>query len=77
MSLSESLPTRAAVERAAAGLREVIAPSPLQPSARLSEALGLEVWLKREDLQPVRSYKLRGAYTLIASLDADQRAAEI
>ncbi|GAA4125161.1 threonine ammonia-lyase IlvA [Nocardioides fonticola] len=55
----------------------MIEPSPLQHHPRLSDLLGLEVWLKREDLQPVRSYKLRGAYTLIASLDADQRAAGV
>src|SRR6202012_5509146 len=42
---------------------------PLQRNERLSELVGGEVWLKREDLQPVRSYKLRGAYNLIAQLD--------
>ena len=36
--------------------------TPLMRNTNLSEATGAEVWLKREDLQPVRSYKLRGAY---------------
>ncbi|WP_028930401.1 threonine ammonia-lyase IlvA [Pseudonocardia asaccharolytica] len=57
------------VDAAAERLRPVIGPSPLQLSPRLSEAVGGEVWLKREDLQPVRSYKIRGAYNLIAQLD--------
>lgn len=64
----------AQVDTAAARLRAVIGPSPLQISARLSDAARGEVWLKREDLQPVRSYKIRGAYNLIAQLDADARA---
>jgi len=41
----------------------------------LSERLRGEVWLKREDLQPVRSYKVRGAYNLIAQLPESARAA--
>ncbi|MFC5992814.1 threonine ammonia-lyase IlvA [Pseudonocardia hispaniensis] len=61
------------VDAAAERLRPVIGPSPLQLSPRLSNALGGEVWLKREDLQPVRSYKIRGAYNLIAQLDVAAR----
>ena len=63
------------VDDAAARLRAVIGPTPLQLNPRLSDALGGEVWIKREDLQPVRSYKIRGAYNLIAQLpDADRAA---
>lgn len=65
------------VRAAAAGLAAVVPPTPLHRSDRLSALLGLEVWLKREDLQPVRSYKLRGAYTLISGLDDAQRAAGV
>jgi len=61
---------RAAAER----LHDVVVRTPLERNDRLSESLGAEVWLKREDLQPVRSYKLRGAYNFIASLDAAERA---
>lgn len=70
-------PGAAAVRAAARGLADVVAPTPLQRHDRLSALLGLDVRLKREDLQPVRSYKLRGAYTLLAGLDAEQRAAGV
>lgn len=65
--------TAADVDDAAGRLRAVIGPTPLQLSPRLSDAVGGEVWLKREDLQPVRSYKIRGAYNLIAQLDTPTR----
>jgi len=48
--------------------------TPLDPAPRLSARLGNRVLLKREDLQPVFSFKLRGAYTCMARLDAAQRA---
>ncbi len=47
---------------------EVAIESPLEPATRLSRRLGNTVLLKREDLQPVFSFKLRGAYNKIASL---------
>jgi threonine dehydratase len=59
----------ALVEEAAARLAGVVRRTPLERSERLSALVGAEVWLKREDLQPVRSYKLRGAYNLMAQLD--------
>ncbi|MDQ1719946.1 MAG: threonine dehydratase [Pseudonocardiales bacterium] len=62
------------VDAASGRLAEVVANTPLERNARLSEQLCADVWLKREDLQPVRSYKLRGAYNLIAQLDAETRA---
>ncbi|MGV6849102.1 MAG: threonine ammonia-lyase IlvA [Marinibacterium sp.] len=46
---------------AEAGMRAVFAPTPLQRNAMLSERFDADIWLKREDLSPVRSYKLRGA----------------
>ena len=52
----------------------MIVRTPLERNDRLSEQFGADVWLKREDLQPVRSYKLRGAYNFIASLSEDERA---
>lgn len=64
----------ATVEAAADALAGVVTRTPLQASARLSERFGVEVLLKREDLQVVRSYKVRGAYTVIARLDAEARA---
>ena len=62
------------VDEAAGRLSQAIRPSPLMRSERLSDRSGLDVWLKREDLQPVRSYKVRGAYNLISQLTAEQRA---
>ncbi len=47
---------------------DVAIESPLEPAARLSRRLGNEILLKREDLQPVFSFKLRGAYNRIAQL---------
>jgi threonine dehydratase len=43
-------------------LRALFEPTPLQRNDHLSTRLGAEIWLKREDLTPVRSYKLRGAF---------------
>jgi threonine dehydratase len=57
------------VDAAVARLSEVVTRTPLELNERLSALVGGEVWLKREDLQPVRSYKLRGAYNLMAQLD--------
>jgi threonine dehydratase len=53
---------------------EVARETPLEPAARLSRRLGHSVLLKREDLQPVFSYKIRGAHNRIAHLDAAERA---
>ena len=62
------------VTAAAERLRDVAVRTPLELNDRLSELVGAQVWLKREDLQPVRSYKLRGAYNFIASLSQADRA---
>ncbi len=51
--------------------------TPVQHNPRLSTLTGTEVWLKREDLQPVRSYKLRGAYNLIAQLSSNEQRAGV
>lgn len=66
-----------AVDQAAARLAGVVTRTPLQRNDRLSAATGAEVWLKREDLQPVRSYKIRGAYNLISQLDDAHRQAGV
>ncbi|ASP19728.1 hydroxyectoine utilization dehydratase EutB [Antarctobacter heliothermus] len=47
---------------AEAAMRDVFPPTPLLRNAHLSDRFGAEVLLKREDLSPVRSYKLRGAF---------------
>jgi threonine dehydratase len=55
-------------------LKSVVLKTPLQFHRKLSEKFGCEVYLKREDLQIVRSYKIRGAYNLISSLNEEQRS---
>jgi threonine dehydratase len=62
-----------AIDEAASRLQPVVELTGLQFNARLSEQTGAEVWLKREDLQQVRSYKIRGAYNLIAQLGQAER----
>lgn len=69
--------TAQGIDEAAARLAGVVTETPLQYNQRLSDATGAQVWLKREDLQPVRSYKLRGAYNLIAQLTSAERAAGV
>ncbi|MGC1427912.1 MAG: threonine ammonia-lyase IlvA [Albidovulum sp.] len=49
--------------QATQALRDLFPPTPLQRNDHLSARYGAEIWLKREDLTPVRSYKLRGAFT--------------
>ena len=47
--------------------------TPLEHAPLLSQRLGNEILLKREDLQPVFSFKLRGAYNKLSLLDAESR----
>lgn len=73
-----TLPVVAAdIDAAAERLHGVAVRTPLHISQRLSAATGANVWLKREDLQAVRSYKIRGAYNLISQLTSEQRAAGV
>ncbi|OFW44225.1 MAG: PLP-dependent threonine dehydratase [Acidobacteria bacterium RIFCSPLOWO2_12_FULL_67_14b] len=53
---------------------DVARTTPLDRAARLSTRTGNHVFLKREDLQPIFTYKLRGAYNRIAHLAADEQA---
>jgi threonine dehydratase len=73
-TVPHALPGAADVEAAAERLSRVVTRTPLLTNARWSAALGAHVRVKREDLQVVRSYKLRGAYNLVAQLTAEQRA---
>jgi threonine dehydratase len=57
-----------AVER----LKNVVNRTPLQLNVNLSKKYQCNVYLKREDLQVVRSYKLRGAYNMMSSLSPEQ-----
>ncbi|HMI08822.1 MAG TPA: threonine ammonia-lyase, biosynthetic [Candidatus Saccharimonadales bacterium] len=53
---------------------DVAIESPLERAEKLSKLTGHSVYLKREDLQPVHSFKLRGAYNKIIHLTDDERA---
>lgn len=52
---------------------DVVDETPLTPAVNLSNRLECRVLLKREDLQPVFSFKLRGAYNKMAHLTEEQR----
>ena len=53
---------------------DVAVETPLQPARQLSERLGNQILLKREDLQPVFSFKIRGAYNKVAQLSEAELA---
>ncbi|MFT7898710.1 threonine ammonia-lyase IlvA [Tenacibaculum ascidiaceicola] len=65
-------PKLEAIEQAATTLQEVVAVTPLQENFNLSQQFDANVFLKREDLQQVRSYKIRGAYNKISSLTEEE-----
>ena len=61
----------------AARVYEVAIQTPLDPLVRLSERVGRSILLKREDLQPVFSFKIRGAYNRIVRLSGDAQQAGV
>ncbi|BBY15583.1 threonine ammonia-lyase IlvA [Mycolicibacterium litorale] len=69
--------TAADIDAAAQRILDVVVRTPLQYSERLSEVTGAEIYLKREDLQAVRSYKLRGAFNLLSQLTEAEIAAGV
>jgi threonine dehydratase len=72
-----SILSAADVDAAAKRIAGVVTPTPLQLSDRLSAITGATVYLKREDLQTVRSYKLRGAYNLLVQLSPEELTAGV
>lgn len=65
-------PSLTAVEAAARKLQDVAVVTPLIENQRYSKQFGANIVFKREDLQQVRSYKIRGAYNKISSLSPTQ-----
>ena len=61
------------INAAAETLKAVVLKTPLQFHRKLSDKFKADIYLKREDLQVVRSYKIRGAYNLIQSLPEEKR----
>jgi threonine dehydratase len=70
-------PTLKAIEAAAEKLKGVASLTPLVKNMRYSKHFSANIYFKREDLQNVRSYKIRGAYNKISSLNATQIENEI
>ena len=66
-------PTLDAVRQAAETLKKVAARTPLMQNIHYSRQYGANIMLKREDLQQIRSYKIRGAYNKINSLSTEER----
>ena len=69
MSETKYIPTTEAIDQAAIVLSEILKPTPFQKNNNLSDIYEADIYLKREDLQMVRSYKIRGAYNKIRSID--------
>ncbi len=63
--MTDFISSARAAERA---LRDLFEPTPLQRNDHLSEKFSADIWLKREDLTPVRSYKIRGAHTAMRTV---------
>ena len=71
MSDTKYFPRTENIEIAAEVLSEILEPTPFQRNNNLSDIYNADVYLKREDLQIVRSYKIRGAYNKIRSIESD------
>ena len=70
-------PTLKAIEAAAEKLKGIASVTPLMKNERYSKQFEANIYFKREDLQNVRSYKIRGAYNKISSLTTSQIENEI
>src|SRR5438876_6894614 len=68
------IPTLADVYAARRFIAPFLAPTPFRLSAPLSARLGCQAWVKYENLQPVRAFKVRGGINLVGRLSADERA---
>ncbi len=68
------LPAVSAVRAAAERLRDVLTPSRLERSDALSTRVGVDVYLKYELENPTGSFKVRGAYNVLASMSSEERA---
>ena len=63
--------TPSQVDEALEAMRGLFPETPLQLNEHLSARYGANVYLKREDLTPVRSYKIRGAFNFLRKIVAD------
>jgi len=65
------------IDAARKNISEVVLRTPWQKNLGLSNKYDCELYLKREDLQVVRSFKIRGAYHKISSLSAQERSSGV
>ncbi len=73
----EHIPSVSEIKKAKTTLHNIIDSTPLQKNRRLTEKYNANIFLKREDLQIVRSYKIRGAYNKMKTLSQDQLKAGV
>ena len=71
MGTTSYIPTVEAIKKASGVLEEILEPTPFQKNQNLCDVYEAGIYLKREDLQMVRSYKIRGAYNKIRTLSPD------
>jgi len=71
METAKYFPSVEAIDKASETLGEILEPTPFMKNNNLSDVYDANIFLKREDLQMVRSYKIRGAYNKIRSIDPE------
>ncbi|HUM52264.1 MAG TPA: pyridoxal-phosphate dependent enzyme, partial [Chitinophagales bacterium] len=71
--MTSKLSTAQGILKAKKVLEKVIEITPLKENEQLSMEFGAKIFLKREDLQVVRSYKIRGAYNFMSQLNTEQK----
>ena len=71
MDTTKYFPSVEAIDKAAEVLTEILEPTPFMKNNNLSDVYDANVFLKREDLQMVRSYKIRGAFNKIRTLEPE------
>ena len=72
--MSDYRPQLHDIQKAKQRISGVVVNTPLMLNIQLSERYGANIWLKREDMQIVRSYKIRGAYNKISGLSQEELA---
>ena len=72
MATEKYFPTIEAIDKASEVLGEILDPTPFMKNNNLSDIYDANIYLKREDLQIVRSYKIRGAYNMIRTLEPER-----
>ena len=71
------LPTLDEFKQAQQRIAAKLSETPLEYSTRLSNHFKADIYLKREDLQQVRSYKIRGAYNKLLTLSQDENVERV